>query len=81
MSAWQVKEMNLPTRPPKRNTTADQRWPYDFAAELDAIPPDDLRAMVRKAIEDHLPSWELRRLKEVEKEERNTLWRFIGRAA
>lgn len=76
---WQVKDLDLPTRPPKRNTAADQRWPYDFAAELDAIPPDDLRAMVRDAIEDHLPTWELNRLKKIELEERNTLWQFIGR--
>lgn len=81
LSERQVQEWALPTRPPKRNTTADQRWPYDFAAELDAIPPDDLRELVRNAIEHHLPSYELDRLKEAEKLERATLWEFIGRAA
>lgn len=77
----QVRDMALPTRPPKRNSKADQRWPHDFAAELDAIPPDDLRQMVREAIERHLPSAELERLKEIEDLERETLWQFIGRAA
>jgi len=77
----QVRDMRLPTRPAKRNTKADQRWPYKFAAELDAIAPDDLRAMVRDAIEDHLPAYELRRLKEIEAEERATLMQFVGRAA
>ena len=74
----QVLALELPTRPAKRNTTADQRWPYDFAAELDAIPPDTLREMVRDAIEDHLPSWELSMLKRVEAEERRTLLEIAG---
>lgn len=77
----QVQDMHLPTRPAKRNSKADQRWPFEFAAELDAIPPDDLRAMVRRAIERHLPPAQLAYLKEVEAEERATLMQFIGRAA
>lgn len=76
----QVLKMDLPTRPAKRNTKADQRWPYEFAAELDAIPPDDLRGLVRWAIERHLPADELERLKEIEAAERDTLMKFIGRA-
>lgn len=75
----QVLSERLPTRPAKRSTVADQRWPYDFAAELDAIPPDRIRQIVRDAIEDHLPRWELQHLKQVEAEERSTLRRFIGR--
>jgi hypothetical protein len=78
LSEAQVVAMNLPTRPAKRNTTADQRWPHDFAAELDAIPPDTLRAMVKAAVERHLPAGELAYLKEVEAAERETLLHFIG---
>lgn len=48
---------------------------------MDAIPPDMLRALVRAAIEEHLPEWELERLKLIEAEERKTLLTFIGRAA
>lgn len=81
LTEQQVVDLNLPTRPAKRNTAADQRWPHAFAAELDAIPPDTLRAMVREAIEHHLPSEELAYLKRVEAEERATLLEFIGRAA
>ena len=73
--------MNLPTRPAKRASVADQRWPYDFAAELDAIPPDTIRAMVKEAIENHLPQWHLKQLKAIEAEERETLMRFIGKVA
>lgn len=73
----QVIAMNLPTRRPKRTSVADQRWPYDIAAELDAIPPDTLRGMVREAIEQHMPAWELQRLQDVEEAERRTLRAFV----
>lgn len=81
LNLMQVEQMNLPTRPAKRATVADQKWPHDFAAELDAIPPDTLRLMVRQAIEEHLPPDQLVYLKEVERLERETLMQFIGRAA
>lgn len=81
LTRQQVFGLDLPTRPAKRNTVADQRWPHDFAAELDAIPPDTIRDMVRDAIEDHLPPYQLHTLKQIEAEERATLMRFIGRAA
>jgi hypothetical protein len=34
----QIYDLSLPTREPKRNTSADKKWPFDFACELDAIP-------------------------------------------
>ena len=74
----QVQALNLPTREPKRGTTADRKWPHAFAAELDAIPPDILREMVRGAIERHLPADQLAHLKLVEAAERETLIQFIG---
>lgn len=77
----QVKALNLPTREPKRKTEADKKWPYRIAAELDAIPPDTLRDMVRGAIERHLPRDELEKLKRIERLERETLVNFIGEAA
>ncbi|WP_236627499.1 MULTISPECIES: hypothetical protein [unclassified Sulfitobacter] len=81
LSYDQVIDLGLPTRPAKRNTAADRRWPYDFAAELDAIPPDTIREMVRDAIEYHLPPHQMRVLKDIEQAERDTLMQFIGRAA
>ena len=81
LSLEQVEDMNLPTREPKRKTEADKRWPHAIAAELDAIPPDDLRALVRSSIERHLPASELHRLKRIEELERETLLDFIGTAA
>ncbi|PHP27520.1 hypothetical protein [Limimaricola cinnabarinus] len=81
LSERQVIDMDLPTRPAKRGTTADRRWPHAFAAELDAIPPELLRDIVREAIERHLPYDQLAHLKQVEAVERETLMQFIGRAA
>ncbi len=80
LSLAQVEAMGLPTRPAKRKTTADARWPHPFSAELDAILPDDLRALVRAAIERHLPAAELAHLRSVEAAERATLMEFIGGA-
>ncbi len=80
LTAYQVEAMNLPTRAAKRTTKADQRWPYSYAAELDAIPPDMLRAIVRAAIEQHLPARELEQMKRVEQMERETLFQFVGEA-
>ena len=74
-----VLSLRLQTRPAKRKTAADARWPHDFAAELDAIPPDTLRDMVRGAIERHLPRTELEHLKHVEALERQTLPNLVGR--
>lgn len=81
LTEFQVGYLGLPTRPAKRKSEADKRWPHDYAAELDAIPPDTLREMVRAAVEQHLPAYELQRLKEIERAERQTLLQFIGRAA
>lgn len=78
LTVEQVEELDLPTRPPKRTSKADQRWPYPYAAELDAIPPDVLRSMVRTAIEQHLPARELEQMKRVEQMERETLFQFVG---
>ena len=74
----QIQAWNLPTRPHKRTTTADKRWPHPYACELAAIPPDDLRALVREAIERHLPASELARLKHTEELERETMMQFLG---
>jgi len=50
----QITDWRLPTRQPKRKSAADKKWPHKFACELDAIPPDRLRELLRSAIEQHL---------------------------
>jgi hypothetical protein len=69
----QIVALGLPTRPPKRNSPADRKWEFEFACELDAIPPDRLRQMVEDAIQVHLPYTEFHVLKEAEKSERDLL--------
>ena len=69
----QINRFKLPTRPPKRVSPADRNWPYDFACELDALEPDRMRALVRKAIEKHLPQYQLDILRTAEESERDIL--------
>jgi hypothetical protein len=68
-----VTTFRLPTRPHKRNSAADRNWPYHYACELDAVPPDVLRAEVRHCIEHHLPAADVAYLREREREERDLI--------
>jgi hypothetical protein len=72
----QISQFRLPTRPHKRESAADRAWPYDYACELDALPPDTLRELVQAAIEPHLPSEQLEILKIAEASERKLLTAF-----
>jgi hypothetical protein len=69
----QIRTLGLPTRPPKRKSPADRAWPHPIACELDAVPPDYLRQLVREAIEVYLPPEEYRVLKVAEESERGQL--------
>jgi hypothetical protein len=74
----QIAALQLSKRPPKRNTPADLRWPYGFAVELDAIPPDDLRGIIRAAIEVFLPTEQREILRVAEESERLLLRQWAG---
>ena len=69
----QIALMGLPTRSPKRESRADQNWPYRFACELDAIPPDAMRAMVEGAINRHIDQQQLGVIEIAERDERELL--------
>ena len=73
----QIVSWNLPTRAPKRSSPSDKKWPYRFACELDAIPADRLRNLVRFHIEQHLPRSQLDILKAAEESERELLKAFV----
>ncbi len=78
VTAEQIIAYELPTRPTKRS---DRRG-GDFrgrSVELDALPPDVLREVVARAIERHLDPDVLRRTREIEAAERDTLFEFIAR--
>ena len=72
---WQVKEWQLPTRPPKPGDTRARGWPHP-CVEVDAIPADQLRALCETAIRQHIPQHELDVLLTVEEQERQILQRI-----
>jgi hypothetical protein len=80
----QIGQWNLPTRPTKASDTRAARFRRVHgtdSVELDAIPPDELRNLVRNAIDSHMEPWRLRQFRMVELEERETLRNMFGGAA
>ncbi len=69
----QIEQMGLPTREPKRKSAVDKTWEYDFACELDAMPPNVMRSLVERDIQIHLPADQLAVLKVAEASEREML--------
>jgi hypothetical protein len=72
----QIERWNLPTRPTKYTDTRASKFRRVHgtdSVELDAIPPDELRQLVRNAIDSHMDPWRLEQFRMVEKEERETL--------
>lgn len=68
----QIDEWNLPARPTKQ-TDSRARGFGARSVELDAIDPHRLRAMVRDAIERHLPQQQYQVLKTAEASERQLM--------
>lgn len=78
----QIEAFSLPTRPTKlpsgRSLTRYERSHGDVSVELDAIPPETLRGLVREGIEQHMEAWRLAQLKMAEEQERESL-RVVAR--
>ena len=66
----QINQWRLPTRPTKTTDTRSKGF-GDISVELDAIPPSQLRNLVQRAIERHLPPEQYRVLKIAEESECN----------
>jgi hypothetical protein len=80
----QIDRWSLPTRPTKASDTRAakfRRLHGTDSVELDAIPPNELRKLVRDAIDSHMEPWRLRQFRMVEREERETLRTMFGGAA
>jgi hypothetical protein len=80
----QIERWNLPTRPTKTSDTRARRFRQFHgtdSVELDAIPPDELRRLVKDAIDSHMEPWRLQQFRMVEREERQTLKSMFGGAA
>jgi hypothetical protein len=75
LTPYQVQLYNLPTRPGKERdpNAAEFRRRVGECVELDAMPPNTLRNLVRQKLESHMDSEYLRQLKLAEQEERRGL--------
>jgi len=69
VNEWQIEHYNLPTRPPKK----DEKSGPTRCVELDAIPPEELRQLVRTRIENHIDTNALAALELTEKTERQSI--------
>jgi hypothetical protein len=72
----QIDIFGLPSRPTKKSDPRSKAF-HGESVELDAFEPDDLRSLVREAIEKHLPRYELDILLEAEASERAILQKFV----
>ena len=74
----QVKLHRLPTRPTKKSDPRAGSF-KGRSVELDALPPDVLRALVRRCIERHINPEAWARSAEIEHEEIRAAQRFVRR--
>ena len=74
----QISRWDLPSRPTKTSSHATH-WEGGESVELDAIPPETLRELVRSAIEHHVPDGYLDALEAAEESERDILRRLTHR--
>jgi hypothetical protein len=75
----QISEWDLPTRPTKASDTRSKGF-GTISVELDAIEPNQLRALVQDTIEQHLPAHEYEILKAAEASERELLASLVNAA-
>jgi hypothetical protein len=82
VTPMQIDQWRLPRRPTKASDSRTRNWTGGDSVELDAIHPDDLRDIVRAAIERHIEEEKLAKLRIAEESERELLkaWRPNGAA-
>lgn len=73
----QIAEWSLPTRPTKTTDSRSRNF-GDISVELDAIDARQLRAIVREALEHHMPPHQFAILKTAEESERDLLLAWAG---
>src|SRR5262249_10398200 len=76
----QIADWDLPTRPTKASDTRAKAFGSSLSVELDAIEPNQLRALVQETIELHLPAEQYEMLKAAEESERDIITRLVGNA-
>ncbi len=77
VTATQIRDWRLPTRPTKKSDSRAKTFGAELV-ELDAIEPEQLRQLVRNAIEQHLPPEQFAVLKAAEESERMQLAGLVG---
>jgi hypothetical protein len=75
----QIEEWELPTRLTKASDTRSKGFGA-ISVELDAVEPNQLRAIVQEAIEVHLPAAQFEVLKAAEKSEREIISKLVCNA-
>jgi hypothetical protein len=73
----QITDWNLPSRATKSSDPRAASFGDNISVELDAIEPNRLRAIVREAIERHMPTEQFAALKRAEAQERTTLLNMV----
>jgi hypothetical protein len=71
----QIADMDLPTRPTKKSDSRAKGW-EGRSVEVDAIHPDDLRALAEACIVEHIPDGHMDVLLAAEQSERLALRMF-----
>ncbi len=75
----QIEEFDLPTRPTKRTGNRHANKFEGDSVELDALPADELRSMVRECIERHITPEQFEALQVAEESERELLHQWADR--
>ena len=78
VTAEQIDKWNLPSRPTKTQDTRAKKFGRATSVELDAIPVDKLRALVRSRIKLHVDKKRLKALRRDEKHDRKFLRRMAA---
>ena len=78
MTDKQIRDWRLPSRPTKTTDMRAAAFANRRSVELDAIEPNRLRELVRRAIERHLPAERLAKLQTTEALERKQLEKMIA---
>jgi hypothetical protein len=65
--------MGLPTLPVNRRDPRAKAWSFDFVAELEAYPAQQLRALVEDCIARHIDEYAWANTRQAEALERQTL--------
>lgn len=69
----QIQKYNLPTRPTKRKDPRAKAWGDKASVELDALPANVLRDLVKDCVERHIDKRQLNVTQQAERLERATL--------